>query len=346
MKHCQITNSKNSLLVFLLFVLCFMFSFFYIGCIGMAATAEEYYSIGMAYFELGKFEDAERWLIRARQADRTYVASQYNLGRLAFENKRFEEAARHFEGILRRDPDNVLALRASAYTRIRLGHIDIAQRHYTRLLQLIPESADDGYNHALVLYAMGRYSEAETVLERYPFALQDNKDIQLLFARSQAAQNKIEAIDSFANWLEHNTDIKAHFEYARILEYHEFYARSLEELRKVQTAATATSTDPSQNEIRFAIARVLLIAEAESNAGITEMQGAVTDGFNDIEAIEELMNNPKISRTNVEALRGIVTNIQRAILAEQEQQRLEEEQNQETVPEESVSETDSETGSQ
>ncbi|MCL2190961.1 MAG: tetratricopeptide repeat protein, partial [Treponema sp.] len=133
-------------------------------------SAEEYFAIGMAYFEIAQnvtvnrdhfFREAERWLNRARARDRTMAASAYNLGRLHFEMGRFGEAANQFESILRRDPYNVLALRAAAYTRIRTGEIEKASALYERFLALVPESADDGYNHALVLFAMQRYAEAE-----------------------------------------------------------------------------------------------------------------------------------------------------------------------------------------
>ncbi|MCL2441843.1 MAG: tetratricopeptide repeat protein [Treponema sp.] len=296
---------------FLIFFLCvFVLSLFF-GCTGMAATAEEYFSIGMAYFDLGKYEDAEKWLNRARQADRTMIASTYNLGRLAFERKRYEEAASHFENILRRDPDNVLALRAAAYTRIMTGEIEIAERHYSRLLLLVPESADSGYNHALVLYAMGRYSASEEVLEKYPIALQENKDVMLLYARSQAAQNKVEAIENFSAWLSVHSDPKARFEYARILEHYEYYARALEEYRKALTEISATSVDPKRTDIRFAIARVLLIADSASSEGITELQGAVDDGFDNIAEVEALLG--KVSGTNRESVQNIINNMQKAV---------------------------------
>jgi len=281
------------------------------GCASMAASAAEYYSIGMAYFELGKYEEAEKWLNRAAQSDRTMTASKYNLGRLAYEQKRYEEAAKHFEDVLKVDPDNVLALKAAAYTRIKTGDIDKAEKHYSRLLELVPESADDGYNHALVLYAMERYSAAEEVMEKYPIALEENKDVMLLYARSRNAQKKIEAIDSFAKWLSVNSDPKVRYEYAQALERHELYARALEEYRKALSEVAATSTDPHKSDVRFALARALLIAEAESGEGITEMQGAVTDGFSDVAKVEELLNNGKISAANRTSLRGIVDNMKR-----------------------------------
>jgi len=294
----------------IVFLYILILSFFF-SCAGMAVTAEEYYSIGMAYFDLGKYEDAEKWLNRARQADRTMVASTYNLGRLAFERKRYDEAAVYFENILRRDPDNILALRAAAYTRIITGEIEIAEKHYSRLLTLVPESADSGYNHALVLYVMGRYSASEEVLEKYPIALQENKDVMLLYARSQAAQDKVEAIENLSVWLSVHSDPKARYEYARILEHYEYYARALEEYRKTLTEITAATLDPKGTDIRFAIARVLLTADSTSNEGITELQNAVSDGFNNITAVEELLN--KASGANRENIQNIINNMRRTV---------------------------------
>jgi len=301
---------RKMVLNMVLFALVCSAAVVFCGCASKAATAEEYYLIGMAYFELEKYEEAEKWLNRASQAKRTMVASTYNLGRLAYERQRYDEAAKHFESILKRDPNNILALKAAAYSRIKTGEIEKAEKHYSRLLSLVPESADDGYNHALVLFAMGRHAESEEVLERYPIAMQENKDVMLLHARNQSAQNKVEAIDSFAAWLEINSDVKARYEYAGVLEHHSFYARALEEYRKALSEITATTTDPKKGDVRFAIARVLLIADGGSSEGITEMQGAVNDGFNDIAAIERMTH--QVGASQRDALREIINNMRRS----------------------------------
>jgi len=275
------------------------------GCAGMAASAEEYYAIGMAYFETEKFEEAEMWLNRAKAADKTMVASQYNLGRIAFEKKQYNEATKLFEGILKKDPDNVLALKAAAYTRINTGDFTIAEKHYKRLQELIPESADNGYNHALVLYAMKRYSNAQEVLENNSLSMLESSEMQLLYARCQKAQNKIEAIDSYSNWLNNNSDVRVRYEYAQLLEFHELYARAIEEYRKA-LSETTSSEKALNREIRFSLARTLLIADNASSEGITELQTAVNDGFKDTEALRELLANEKISAANKDSIRNII----------------------------------------
>jgi len=308
---------KSFYLIFTILVL--LSTFLICACAGGPVSAQEYYSIGMAYFDLGKYDEAEKWLNRARFSDRTMVASTYNLGRLAFERQRYDEAVKHFESILKKDPDNVLALKAAAYSRIKTGDIETAEKHYSKLLSLIPDSADDGYNHALVLYTLERYSAAEDVLQKYPVALQENKDTMLLFARCQAALKKVEAIDRFAEWLSVNTDAKVRYEYAQALEYHELYAKALEEYRLSHTNIAGSSKDPRKCDVRFAIARVLITADGENIDGVTELQGAVTDGFDDISAVEGLLNIKGINAANKNSIQNVINSMYTKA-AEKEQQ--------------------------
>jgi tetratricopeptide (TPR) repeat protein len=274
------------------------------SCASQTASAEEYYTIGMAYYTIGKFDEAERWLERARNADRTMTASEYQLGRIAFENKRYSEAAKYFEGILKKDKQNVLALEAAAYTRIKMGDNERALQYYREALAIVPENADDGYNYALLLYAAKEYAEAETVLLKYDYNLPGNKDAQLLLSRVQAAAGKPEAIDSYALYLADNTDAAARCEYARVLEKNEFYVRAIEEYKGALADLTKETETLKKADIRFEIARLMFITDSEDAAALTELQGAITDGFTDTEKIDELLSD---SRLNDETKNNIKT---------------------------------------
>jgi tetratricopeptide (TPR) repeat protein len=283
------------------------------SCVSMGAvSAEEYFSIGMAYYDLGKYEEAERWLNRARAKDKTLSASEYNLGRIAFETGRYGEAIKYFESILKRDPDNVLALKAAAYTCIRNDEIGKAEMHYNRLLTLVPDSADDGYNYALVLFAMKKYAEAEQVLKNHEFALLDNGDVILLYARAQKEQGKVEAIDTYTLWLANNNDAKIRYEYAQLLESHEFYARALDEYQLALGGLNRDSINPTRQELRFILASLFLIADGDNPQGLNELKGAVDEGFDDFEAMEMLLNDGRISAANKDSIRVVITEARRA----------------------------------
>jgi tetratricopeptide (TPR) repeat protein len=271
-----------------------------------AATAEEYYALGQAYFELGRYDEAERWFNRALAADKTKTASQYNLGRIAFEQGRYGEALRIFDGILADDPGNVLALKAAAYTRIKTGEPEKAEALYNRVLELVPESADDGYNYALVLSALNKHDKAEEVLSRYPFALDENGSALLLLARVQRAQNKVEAADTYGRWLQNNSDPQARYEYAQALEQGAFYARALEEYRGI-LESVKPGEKPPRPELRFALARLLLIADSQNEEGLTELKAALSEGFDGEDKLRELLADSRISPSHKEAIEQMLS---------------------------------------
>jgi tetratricopeptide (TPR) repeat protein len=325
-------------------VICVLFSVS--GCLSRgAASAEEYYSIGMAYFELGKWEEAEKWLNRARFVDKTMNASEYNLGRIDFELGRYEEAAKKFEGVLKKDPENVMALKAAAFARLKNEDFYSAEAHYRKLLVLVPESADDGYNYALLLYASKKYPEAEEILVRYEFALKDSADSLLLLARTQQQQNKVEAMDNYDKWLANNSDPKVSYEYGQVLEEEGFFARAIEQYRETLNGLSRESTDPERSALRFTIARLFFIADGENPEGLTELKAAISEGYSDMEALRELAADERISEANRNDILALIAETEQAAAeAEKEAAEAEAEAADGEEPSETESEEDLEGG--
>jgi tetratricopeptide (TPR) repeat protein len=277
-----------------------------------AAQAEEYFSIGMAYYGMGRYAEAEMWLNRARSTDKTMLASEYNLGRIAFETGRYDEAAVYFENILKKDSDNIMALKAAAYSRIKNGNFEKAEAHYARVLELVPESADDGYNYALVLYGLKKYEDCEKVLNKYPFALEEKAPSVLLLARAQREMNKIEAVDTFAKWVIVNAGVpnpQGFYDYARVLEKAEFYARALEQYDEAIKANVKDTETLKKSTIRFEKARLLLIVDPDNEEGLKEFTNAVAEGFSDVAAIEALIRDERINKYHRDEIEKILNNI-------------------------------------
>jgi tetratricopeptide (TPR) repeat protein len=281
----------------------------------LVTSAEEYYTLGMAYFELGKYEEAEQWLGRARRVDKTKTASEYNLGRIAFERGRYGEALKYFEQILAKDAENLLALRAAAYTKIKLSDIEGAEDYYDRVLRLVPESYDDGYNYALVLFATDKAGKAEEVLLKYDLIIDSNSDAVLLLARVQAKLEKVEAVDNYDRYLQVKTDNKVRFEYAEALEKNEFYARAQEEYNAIleglpKGESSSEAGNLTRPKVLFAVAHLLLVAESDSDSGIAALSRALEEGFNDIPALEALLEEPKITDAQKEEIRAIIAGLE------------------------------------
>jgi tetratricopeptide (TPR) repeat protein len=285
---------------------------FLISCAGLATSAEEYYSIGMAYFEMGRYEDAERWLNRALSSNRTMSASEYNLGRIAFGTGRYTEALKKFNTILKKDPKNVLALKAAAYTQVKLGNIEDARKLYVKVLELEPEEADSGVNYATNLYAMEKPAEAEETLLKYDATLLDDKDALLLLARVQQAQKKPEGIDSYDMWLSKNSDPQVRYEFSLALEDGGFYARALEEARKALSELSADTETLKRYSIRFVIARLIIVSDPENPDGISELTEAIRAGFNNQEVIDAFINDERLTQALRDDVRRAIDNAKTA----------------------------------
>ena len=273
-----------------------------------AIRGEEYFAIGMAYYDLGNYDEAQRWLNRARQSDRTLMASEYNLGRIAFETGNFSEAAEHFERVLSRDPDNLMALRAAAFSRIRNMDFDMAEIHYNRIMSLLPDSTEDGFNYALVLFGLGRFEETENLIKSLPDYQNENPAALLLLARSQRAMGKVESIDSFARWesLSEAPSAQGLFEYGLALESAGFYARALELFDS--SINNLESEGPLLNRaiIQFNMARLLLIADPDNPQGMRDLQNAMINGFSDSEALEALLLDERIRSDHRDEIRRLL----------------------------------------
>jgi len=232
------------------------------SCLTSPAKAEEYFNLGMAYFELQKYVQAENWFNKSKFHSLTRTASEYNLGRVAYETGRYREAKHYFERIIDRDGENITALKAAAYTCIKLKEFDNAENYYRRVLELVPESHDEGYNYALVLMAMGKAEDAENVLIAHTDILNPDNNMEntkalLLMARAQKKQGKPEAADAYNACLQKEDNPVVRAEYAEYLaetghtdkalkEYHLVLENSKideEKKQEIQQAITALETN-------------------------------------------------------------------------------------------------------
>ncbi|MCL1812030.1 MAG: tetratricopeptide repeat protein [Treponema sp.] len=221
----------------------------FLSCITSDAKAEEYYAIGDAYLELKKYIEAETWFNKAKFNKSTKMACEYNLGRIAYETGRYRAAAEYFEHVIKADGENIAALRAAAYTYIKLEKPEKAVSYYRIILDLVPESYDEGYNYALVLMALGEAEEAERILVK--FNNTESPEALLVLARSRRRQGKAEAADAYNNSLLKQDNPLVRAEYAAYLAEVGLPAKALEEYRKV--LENGTLSEEKKEEIEKAV---------------------------------------------------------------------------------------------
>ena len=245
-----------------LFFLLVLLAFSLLSCITSASKAEEYYAIGNAYLDLKKYADAENWFNKAKFHKSTKTASEYNLGRIAYETGRYKEAAEYFYQIVKADGENITALKAIAYTYIKLEEPEKAASYYRIILDLVPESYDEGYNYALVLMALGEAEEAEKALVK--FNNTESPEALLVLARSQKQQSKVEAADAYSASLLKRDDPLVRAEYAVYLAERGLYAKALEEYGKA--LGSGKLSEDKKAEIERAVEQLKTDAQSGTEA--------------------------------------------------------------------------------
>jgi tetratricopeptide (TPR) repeat protein len=256
--------------------------------------AEDYYALGTAYFDLGNYEEAEKWFARSKFNEKTEMASIYNLGRVSFERGSYDKALDYFENILKKDPENFTALRAAAYTCVKTGDTRAALDYYRRASAMLPENAAERYNYALLLNALEMYEEAETVLlseNRDDFP--DDKKL-LLLARVQKSLGKPEAIDGYGSYLAKIDDPAVRFEFAETLEEQKLYAKALEEYNRLNEAPQDITGNPEKSLVLFRIARVMLVSDPSDEKGFAALEEALKSGYTDQAEIDALFETAGI----------------------------------------------------
>jgi tetratricopeptide (TPR) repeat protein len=246
------------------------------SCLSSTGKAEEYFALGSAYFDLGKYTQAEMWFNKSRFNKTTQNASEYYLGRIAYETGRLEDALQYFDRLIKRDKENVTAYKAAAYTCIKMKKLDKAEEYYKKVLELVPESYDEGYNYALVLMAMERPQEAEETLKAHTDVSAANNNTErpealLLLARAQKEQGKPEAADAYSASLEQNDNPIVRMEYAMYLAKGRYKDKALAEYQKALD--NSKTTDAQKEEIKETMEKVKA-GEFEKDPEAAEAAGA------------------------------------------------------------------------
>jgi outer membrane protein OmpA-like peptidoglycan-associated protein/tetratricopeptide (TPR) repeat protein len=107
-------------------------------------------------FSIGFTQDAQAQRFKHKLADDLYNTFDYR------------KAAEVYEDILKKNPDDTLALRRAGTARLRIDDFEKASGHYAALMQIEGAANDaDLLNYAYVLKSQKRYDAAVVVYENY-----------------------------------------------------------------------------------------------------------------------------------------------------------------------------------
>jgi tetratricopeptide (TPR) repeat protein len=260
--------------------------------------ASEFYDLGNAYVELGKYDKAIAEFQAALKIDPGFVKADYNLALAYAHAKRTDDAIAILKKLLMADPENTQVLSALGWAYHLAARDTDALVQYTTVVRLSPADLNALYNAGIILWKLKRPQEAmekfNDLLARAP----DDTDAlyaagSLLLSLDDAAGSA----DMISRYLDKKpADNEGWYLLAAAAERQKKYTQALAAYDKI------IALDSAQGDAWFGETRLLLTVVEDPQRGLEALAKALGAGFKDPKAVQALLDAPGLlERDKVEA---------------------------------------------
>jgi tetratricopeptide (TPR) repeat protein len=247
--------------------------------------AREYYNIGNAFYDLGRFDRAAEYYQRALSLDPRLTPAGFNLARVYADKGRYADATGVLLDLLTGDPDNVLLRETLAYVHYLADEPDRAIARYTEVLALSPFNVNALYNLGRIAEQQSRNDDAIDYYRRASLA--DPNDAALVFSYGRRlievdAERGAVVLERFLDMQPADRD--------RLVATGDSLRREryfLPARRAYQKVLERSAVDA---EALFGMASVLLIGVQDGQAGIERLREALDAGYDNPEEFIALLS--------------------------------------------------------
>jgi tetratricopeptide (TPR) repeat protein len=250
----------------------------------------EYYNLGNAYYDLADYDKSILYYQKAISIDSENKKAHFNLAMTYIAAGRAPEAQAVLEQLLTQDPKNQNLLEALAFAHYAQGDNLKAIEIYDQILEATPANNKVRYNLGMLLWKAGREEDA---LNAFSTILEDDPDdMEALYNRGELLLElgRIEeAVRVFEAYLQSRPDsADAYMLLADSYRIQERYDKALE------AYAQALAYDKKRVEAWFSSAVIQLTKIEDPDRGLTALSQAIEGGFEDREAIGQLLADPEL----------------------------------------------------
>jgi len=256
--------------------------------------AVEWYGVGNAWMDAGKYAEAGKAYDRALALDPGLIAASYNAARALVEAASYDKALPIARKLLAGDPKNVRYITLDAWILWKAGRAKEAAAAYETAFALDPWSEDVVYDSSLLLLESGEAADAKKAVARLEPLVQakpDEKDDLALYARALGAVGRDDdAISAWENLRSMDGADAAGLEaLAALYEKHGSLAKAMDALD------AATKKDPKSAQSWFDLARLRLTTADDGKGGLDALGQAIAAGFKDKTAAAALLSSSSLA---------------------------------------------------
>lgn len=255
-----------------------LISLLLVGCqtdLSSRELAEEYFNLGNAFFELGRYQDSFDYYSRAIRLSDDIPAAGYNLARLHEQRGEYAQAVRVLGDLLAEDPSNGLYRETRAFVRFQQGQRSAAREEYAEIIEEYPARVRLRYNLGVLELDAGNEDRAYRVLAEGIDLAEEDAEYRWVLAeaafRTDRDAEALEHLEVFRGLSADSPD-----ELARLAMRQEewgFYLASLEILEEIPETV---DRDP---ELLFVRGVVELRATDDFDRAVDSLAAAVRSGY-------------------------------------------------------------------
>ncbi len=249
---------------------------------------EAYYNLGNSYKDLGKLKESELALARAVQIDPSFFSAAYNLGMVQILSGEYKKGIDSLESLLKKEPENTIALKVLAWGYYKYGDIIQAIEVYRQILKIDTCNRDALNNISILLINQKMYQEAYSCLVR----LEDlgNADENTLYDLG-VVERKLN-LGSGLTWFELAYDKNPKLE-KNIIAYIDALKTNRDFKKVIPLYDDLITINPDPAYL-FEKAFILLTSIEDYDDGLPLLESALQKGYSDLDRIEELKEYPDL----------------------------------------------------
>ena len=263
------------------------------GCatsVSIQETAEAYFNLGNAYFELEQYNEAVKAYTRAIELEESFARASYNLARVYLISGKVETGIDVLHQILEQDEDNSVILNTLAYAYTLSGETGKALEIYGQVLQRSQYDKNALYNSGIIYWErQNREKAIEVFTSLYSIDPQDADVLYNLGTLEIELGNYDRGIRFLEEYIKKQAqDIEALMILAGAYEEEKFFSKAIDSYEAV------IKLDPKIPKAHFRKAYILLTAIGDSENGMKALDQAILAGFVENESIQALMIDPDL----------------------------------------------------
>ena len=257
------------------------------GCAtGGAELARDYYNLGVGYLDQGDYFQAQQYFVRALDLDPGLTRASYNLARAQLLLGQPEQAVHTLQELLQNDTENILVRETLAYAHGAAGDWAEAAFIMGTIAEQQQISLRGWNNYAVTLLELQRYQSAYDAASRALRIDPENARAKtmLVIAAAYIPEGLAEHEAELNAVVQRTPDSRlVTLALGDGLEYAERYDLALDLYR------TAARVHTEGGEVAFRHARLLVTVAEDQQAGVTALTLAVSQGFDDVERLQPLL---------------------------------------------------------